>query len=203
MSKKTDLRIIRTLKLIKEAFLALVEEKGFDAITIQDIANEAIINRATFYLHYYDKQDLLDKLNEEVFEQLSQLIKPTSYVENNEVIIAKLELMIQSIFENIDKNIQFYKVMLGGNGIYGVSNKIQAIIKENFKREFLLLHLSQDNLTMPLDLLVEFMASALMGMIRWWVINNQMYSAQHMSKNLVQIITKGPLEAVGLRIEGR
>lgn len=203
MSKKTDLRVIRTRKLIKEAFLSLVGEKGFDSITIQDIADYAIINRATFYLHYYDKQDLLDKLTEEVLEELSQLIKPTSYVENNEVLIANLENMIQNIFENINENIQFYRVMLGGNGIYGVNSKIQTIIKDNFKQEFLLLHLHEENVSMPMDLLVEFMSSALMGMIRWWVINDQIYSPKHMSRNLVKIITKGPLEAVGLKIENK
>jgi len=178
-------------------------EKGFDAITIQDIADHAIMNRATFYLHYYDKHDLLDKLTEEVFEELSQLIKPTSYIENNEVLILKLEKMIQSIFENIGRHIQFYQVMLGENGIYGVNNKIQLIIKNSFKREFSLLHLHEGNLSMPMDLLVEFMASALMGMIRWWVLNDQIYSPKHMSKNLVQIITKGPLEAAGLKIEDK
>lgn len=203
MSKKTDLRIIRTRNSIKEAFLSLVGEKGFDSITIQDIADYAIINRATFYLHYYDKQDLLDKVTEEVFEELSQLIKPTSYVENNEVLISKLEYMIQNIFENISENIRFYYVMLGSNGIYGVNSRIQAVIKNNFKREFLLLNLQEENLSMPMDLLVEFMTSALMGMIRWWVINDQIYSPKHMSKNLVKIITKGPLEAVGLKIENK
>ncbi|MDF9844394.1 MULTISPECIES: TetR/AcrR family transcriptional regulator [unclassified Paenibacillus] len=203
MSKKTDLRVIRTRKLIKEAFLTLVEEKGFDAITIQDIADHAIINRATFYLHYYDKHDLLEKLTEEVFKELAQLIKPTSYVKNNEVLISKLEKMIQNIFENIGENIRFYQVMLGNNGIYGVNSKIQTIIKSNFKQEFLLLNLYEKDLSIPMDLLVEFMASALMGMIRWWIINDQIYSPKHMSKNLVKIITMGPLEAAGLKIEDK
>ena len=203
MSKKTDLRVIRTRKLIKEAFLNLVGDKGFDAITIQDIAGLALINRATFYLHYYDKYDLLEKLTEEIFEELSRLIKPTSYVENNEVLISELEKMIQSIFENIGKNIHFYHVMLGNNGILEVNTKIQTIIKNNFKQEFLLLHLHEKDLSMPLDLLVEFMASALMGMIRWWIINDQIYSPKHMSKNLVKIITMGPLAAAGLKIEGK
>ena len=54
-----------------------------------------------------------------------------------------------------------------------------------------------------MDLLVEFMASALMGMIRWWIINDQIYSPKHMSKNLVKIITMGPLEAAGLKIEDK
>ncbi|WP_415782960.1 TetR/AcrR family transcriptional regulator, partial [Bacillus manliponensis] len=60
MTTKTDLRIVRTRKLIKEAFLDLIQTKGYESITIQNIADSALINRATFYLHYKDKQDLLD-----------------------------------------------------------------------------------------------------------------------------------------------
>ncbi|GBF76063.1 alpha/beta hydrolase [Paenibacillus sp. 598K] len=203
MSKKTDLRIIRTRKLIKEAFLTLMGDKGLDAVTIQDIANQALINRATFYLHYYDKHHLLEQLTEEVCLELSQLIKPTSYVENNEVLVVKLEAMIERIFDNVGQHIQFYQVMLGGHGIHGVNYSIQEIIKTSFKREFALLKLQEWNPSLPTDLLVEFMASALMGMIRWWVLHDQMYSPKHMSKNLVQIITKGPLEAAGLKIESQ
>ena len=68
MLKKADLRIIRTKKFIYDAFIKLIAEKGYDAITIQDIADEALINRATFYSHYRDKQDLLTKLSEGVLE---------------------------------------------------------------------------------------------------------------------------------------
>ncbi|MEH7318966.1 TetR/AcrR family transcriptional regulator, partial [Priestia megaterium] len=71
MLKKTDLRVIRTRKMIKESFIDLIQEKGYESITIRDIADNALINRATFYLHYVDKQDLVDKLIDEVFEELT------------------------------------------------------------------------------------------------------------------------------------
>lgn len=59
--KKVDLRVQRTNKHIMEAFIRLVEHKGYDQVTVQDIADEAMINRATFYAHYKDKQDLYEK----------------------------------------------------------------------------------------------------------------------------------------------
>ena len=52
--KKTDLRVRRTNKMIIEAFIQLVEEKGYDQITVQDISQRAMINRATVYAHYKD-----------------------------------------------------------------------------------------------------------------------------------------------------
>lgn len=59
MAKKIDLRVKRTNKMIMEAFIHLVEQKGYDNITVQEIADEAMINRATFYAHFKDKQDLM------------------------------------------------------------------------------------------------------------------------------------------------
>jgi len=50
MAKKTDLRVQRTRKMIIEAFFKLVETKGYEAVTIQDIADEAMINRATAFI---------------------------------------------------------------------------------------------------------------------------------------------------------
>jgi AcrR family transcriptional regulator len=55
-----DPRIRRTRLLLQEALVRLLRKKGFDAISVQDIAEEATINRATFYAHYPDKYALLE-----------------------------------------------------------------------------------------------------------------------------------------------
>ncbi|WP_339296986.1 TetR/AcrR family transcriptional regulator [Paenibacillus sp. FSL R5-0623] len=57
---KVDPRIIRTRKLLMDAFTKLTQKKGFKDITIKDITDEANINRATFYSHFQDKYDLID-----------------------------------------------------------------------------------------------------------------------------------------------
>jgi AcrR family transcriptional regulator len=58
-SAKTDPRVLRTRKLIDEAFLAVLNDKGFEELSVQDVADRAGINRATFYAHYGDKYDLM------------------------------------------------------------------------------------------------------------------------------------------------
>ena len=63
---KTDLRILRTRKLIMESFIDLSVKKNLKDITIKDITTEAMINRATFYYHFEDKYDLLEKVLSEV-----------------------------------------------------------------------------------------------------------------------------------------
>ena len=65
-----DLRIKRTQKSIKNAFYELIVEKGFDHISVKDITERAMISRNTFYLHYNDKFDLLNKICDELVFKL-------------------------------------------------------------------------------------------------------------------------------------
>ncbi|MBK1813131.1 TetR/AcrR family transcriptional regulator [Clostridium sp. YIM B02505] len=70
MVNQEDPRVLRTRQLIKEAFSALLQKKGFDSITIKDIAERASINRATFYAHYEDKYALLEDITEVAFNKM-------------------------------------------------------------------------------------------------------------------------------------
>ncbi len=60
--EKIDPRVLRTRKLLVEAFLSLMAEKPFDEITVQDITTQATVNRATFYAHFLDKYALVDSI---------------------------------------------------------------------------------------------------------------------------------------------
>lgn len=55
----TDLRVIRTRKALRDAFTALVRERGLDDVTIADVAERAMVNRGTVYRHFRDKYDLM------------------------------------------------------------------------------------------------------------------------------------------------
>ena len=59
---RLDPRIRRTRQLLQDALRRLLEQKGFDNITVQDITEAATLNRATFYAHYPDKFALLEEL---------------------------------------------------------------------------------------------------------------------------------------------
>jgi AcrR family transcriptional regulator len=60
MEEKLDPRIRRTRNLLSQAFSDVLAKKGFQAVTVQDIAEKAGVNRTTFYLHFPDKYALLD-----------------------------------------------------------------------------------------------------------------------------------------------
>jgi AcrR family transcriptional regulator len=67
--KTQDLRVRRTRHLLQQAFMELMREKGFQSITVQDVAERAMVNRATFYDHFVDKYDLLEYSIREWFKQ--------------------------------------------------------------------------------------------------------------------------------------
>ncbi|MBW7456826.1 TetR/AcrR family transcriptional regulator [Paenibacillus sepulcri] len=70
MVNQEDPRVLRTRQLIREAFRELLQNKGFDAITIKDIAQRATINRATLYAHYEDKYALMEEITEQAFREM-------------------------------------------------------------------------------------------------------------------------------------
>ncbi len=94
-AKGVDPRVRRTRQLLQQAFLELFQEKGFAAITVQDIAERATVNRATFYAHFEDKYDLLDALIREQFQQVVAGTLPAAPGKG----VGSLRQLIQAVFD--------------------------------------------------------------------------------------------------------
>lgn len=95
VEENTDLRSMRTRKFIIDSFIELLEKKDFNSIKISDITSGAMINRATFYHHFFDKYDLLEKVIKE--DLMKNVLKELS---NNEEFN---EEMLGSLFLSITK----------------------------------------------------------------------------------------------------
>lgn len=134
MKEKTDLRVIRTQKSIYEAFFALLREKEFDKITVQDIADRAMINRNTFYLHYQDKQELLEKFCAQRLEHLDALLVRPQIAEFNEETIRQI---IRKVLNEIAENQSFYQTMMreGGSAYFPqkLKKRIITMIAASFQ----------------------------------------------------------------------
>jgi AcrR family transcriptional regulator len=90
-----DPRVKRTRQLLLQAFVELLAEKGFRALSVQDIAERATVNRATFYAHFEDKYALMESFIREGFEQMlaSKLPASALFTQDN------LHLLIRTVFE--------------------------------------------------------------------------------------------------------
>lgn len=86
MERQIDPRILRTRNLIMEAFIELSMQMDFKDITIKDITTSATVNRATFYNHFYDKYDLLEKvLSESVMREVIQEVSTHEVINEDSI----------------------------------------------------------------------------------------------------------------------
>lgn len=131
MLKKTDLRIIKTKKAIYSAFFRLLKEKGFEKISVKDISDEAVISRNTFYLHYEDKYDLMEKVCDEMvtalFENVNKKIENDIDLSTN-ITVNSITKVLMLANEVIAKNEEMYTIMLKNDNSY--------ISKTNCEKDF-------------------------------------------------------------------
>jgi AcrR family transcriptional regulator len=172
-----DLRVKRTHKLILEALLEQTVQKGFSALTVSDITKHAGINRATFYRHYQDKFDLLNRYAETVFELLDAPPQPaTRNASRGNGDQAPPGLV--AIFEHIRANARFYRVMLGATGDPVFAEKIRQYIQKRLRRS-LPTGLQKD--ATAIDLYLSASSSATVGAVLWWLEHDMPYTAEAMA----------------------
>ena len=78
----------RTDKAIVDAFIKLCRKNDFDRITIQDILDEALVSRNTFYAHYSDKYEIANKLFRQFTDDFNAML--TEYIEDDKMILADM-----------------------------------------------------------------------------------------------------------------
>ena len=78
MEQHVDLRIQKTYHLLHKAFTGLMEEKGFEAITVGELCEHAMIRRATFYKHFADKYEYFSFYMKEIFASFRAQLTSTA-----------------------------------------------------------------------------------------------------------------------------
>ncbi|WP_145018260.1 TetR/AcrR family transcriptional regulator [Paenibacillus sp. Y412MC10] len=177
---KVDRRVVRTQEAIKKAFLELMAEKNFDNITIQDISDRANINRATVYLHYMDKFDLLDKIMEEHISNMSDFCESEA---DMEWIEATAHCM-----EYLEQNYLFFSTMLASEGARFFRTRFVQHNIEEFRKE---VDVTQGkNLGQNEEVVAEFAANAYVGIVEWWLKNKMPYSPKEMAEKVGDLLER-------------
>jgi len=189
-----DPRIKRTLNLIRDAFISLMDERGFDQITVQDITKRAEINRATFYRHYQDKYELLEKIVDEVLNQFQSAFQLPSDFEAHHFVKdydTPPDSFIRQ-FEQIANHFQFYKVMLGPKGLPSFSFRLEIIIRDSLTRRSIIAQPIDSQVGVPRDIIIRYVTSAHLGIIMYWLENDMPYTPKYMATQLIRLHGFGP-----------
>ncbi|MGE7888992.1 TetR/AcrR family transcriptional regulator [Bacillus cereus] len=131
MENKIDLRVIKTQRAIKNTFIQLIEDVGFEKVNVRKLIERAEVNRSTFYLHYQDKYDLLNKIEDELLEGLRRIIMDTALikkVEQNSVSDSRLEKM-NKVANYLFDNKKLIHLLTSDKGDPTFLNKIGGIFE--------------------------------------------------------------------------
>ncbi|MBM7651178.1 TetR/AcrR family transcriptional regulator [Neobacillus cucumis] len=199
----TDLRIIRTKGAIRDALVELIDEKGFEAITVKDITIRAKINRGTFYAHYQDKFDLMTRCEEEIMFEMSRIAKQNfpdviAALETNSPTLAPVPLVVL-IFEYLNENSGFMRAVLGPKGDLSFQTRLKDFMWKTLYGNDVNAIIKEENLLVPGEYLVSYIASAHIGVIQQWLNNGMKESPQEMARILSTITVNGPFFAAGLK----
>jgi len=177
--RKPDRRIERTRGMLGDALIALIEERGYDDITIQDIADRANISRATFYLHYRDKDELLTDRLAAVYAEIVESMNLTLTLED---MRWNGQSPAITTFTHTQAHRRLYHALrqsrnsnLAIDQLTGVmAQLIEAMIVRNYG--------PQPDLPVPLAVICQNMAAALHGLCAWWISTDTPYSAEQMAE---------------------
>ena len=179
MARQQDRRVQRTRKLLRESLISLILEEGYDEISILDITEKANLGRATFYLHFRDKDELLlevmDQLVVDFFDQVPQLTAAHWHLEDTKTII--------KLFEFAADHYDLYRILTIGKGGITAARQLHRSIAENVK-EFLQSEVEAlgTETALPIDFIANHFTGSLLAIIYWWLNNDLPYSAEEMAK---------------------
>ncbi|MDT0124171.1 TetR/AcrR family transcriptional regulator [Paenibacillus sp. RRE4] len=195
-SRSMDRRIHRTRVMISEAFLTIMTKQNYSDISVVDIAEQANINRSTFYAHFIDKEDLLDTIVNEKFQLLDDVLKERCAAIDEVPSFAEPDPIFAVLFEHIFEHDEFYRVMLLINPVGNFSTRLNEVIKAHFFQRITRIGLNQ-KVQVPLDILLDHLSFSTSGIIHKWLENNKVYSPHHMALQLTRLARLGVYTAMG------
>lgn len=160
-----------TKRLIKQAFIDILREKGIDGLTMSGIARRAGINRGTVYLHYTDKFDMLRKLEDEAIADLTAILFP----EHGQRAIRKPEELVPysailAALDYVRDDFAFFQVLIGTNGDPMFAERMKDLLADLIAEEVERSEgVSLDMQGMPIDYAREMALGGLMAILLLWV----------------------------------
>ena len=184
LDKKEDQRVRRTRDRLGDAIMALLVEKPFDDITVQDVLDRAEVSRSTFYTHFRDKNDLFLSDAEEFFERMATSL--TRHGDRSERVAP-----VQELFAHIRDVRPFYNALIAS----GRKQILLELGQEHFARgiEDRFKEMSRAR-TIPSrrrSAMAHGLAGNLFSLLAWWIQHDMISSPEEMDKLFHQLVWTG------------
>lgn len=179
-----DRRVQRTQQALREALVSLIVERGYEGVTVQDILDRANVGRATFYAHYYDKEDLLlsgfDHLRAELDRQL-QDVGTTVSLEQAVMPIGRVLFRHAKVYHHV------YKAMVGKRSGSVFLAQLHAYVEAAVQRQLNAQTTAEELAHVPMGIVVQYVTGALLALLTWWLDADCPYTAEYMELRFIQM----------------
>ena len=173
----SNLRVRRTQKLLREALIELIEERGFEALTIGEITGRAMVSRAAFYRNYQDKYDLVEQIFEEAMNALLGAVGDLGREHPTETWV--------KFFEHIEQYERLYRALLGSKGSPWFVRKMRASLAALVKERGRFPH-GPDASARPVhtfsdEFVPDLVSTLFVEAIIWWLEQGRPYTPREIA----------------------
>lgn len=187
MANTRDRRIRKTEEQLTRGLTKLMKEKSIKDITVRELADEVDINRSTFYLHYKDIFDMVEKIENKL---AADVISTMEELSSNRINPTTLIEFLTDAFETIYSNADLCAVMLSKNGDISFQNKLKEII---YQKTFDIIKNRLDGKASEDEIKVTsgFFIAGILGIVEIWLNDLSTGTPEQMAETAFKLIEKG------------
>jgi AcrR family transcriptional regulator len=191
--QKVDRRILRTRDRLGDALVALMQEKPFDDITVQEVLDRAGVSRSTFYVHYRDKDDLFLS---DVDEFLDFMANGLSRHEEKSERVAP----VRELFAHVGQAQRLYAALVEAGRIADFIELAEEHFARGIERRLTEIPRAQGIADAARAPLAHALAGAMLSMLQWWLDRGMPESPEQMDTIFHQMVWSGvSYEAAGTK----
>lgn len=188
-----DRRIQRTQQMLSSALFTLIVERGYDVITVQDITERANIGRATFYLHYHDKEQLLEESLLGLFEDLTKDVEPAPDFS------ATYQSLSIHVFQHIAERHELYRALFKEGGPPFIVVRMHKWLALLIQHRVLKPRVEQSTNDVDAELLAMHCAGSLLALMIWWLGHDLAPAPEQLGYLFWQLIAPGINDVLGTK----
>ena len=188
-----DLRVARTRKAIQDAFTTLVSERGFDAVTMRDISERAMVNRATFYRHFRDKHEVMRWVTDRVLADLAWRPVPTS---PSELSFDDAVDHAENVLRRLAAHADLFRTVVAVGGGPRLTLGFQRFVEEILDHR--LRAMGAGDPRIPRDILIPVVSRWGIAIFSWWLAERMPYPPREMAVHMVTLFVAGPIRCMGM-----
>lgn len=181
--KIIDRRVRRTRTLLQEAVVALILEKPYPKITVQDVLDRADVGRSTFYAHFSDKEALLVSCFDDLATDLDHRIEADEGAQHL--------LHAAAFFTHAQERRDFYQAMIEGGGMEIVLATGRRHIEDSIQSHLKQMEVEEEALDIPLPVLTNYLTGSLLSLLTWWLSEDLPYPPNQMATMFEQLVMPG------------